>query len=103
MASQLLGTRAERRSAYNGTLAKNTATESAASDHASQKDARTIVPSASFLCRFHHDALYSTTVSQSLRKAFRNVSVRVREDKVVAGFDGTKDILVWWTSSTNQA
>src|SRR5215208_2011580 len=76
MTSQLLGTCVERMSIHSGTLATNMATQRAASDHAS-KEATRAPPSPRpwSLAASITTLLYSSTVSQSLRKALRSPSL----------------------------
>src|ERR671921_1504742 len=71
---QLLGICADRASTYSGMLAKNKATDRAASDHASQEAARVLIPPTSdlrSLVSSNTTPLYSTIVSQALRQTLR--------------------------------
>src|SRR5215213_1848464 len=71
LTAQLLGTCADRASTYSGMLAKNKATDRAASDHASQNAKRRLIPPTPRPCCLASSAitlLYSTAVSQTLRR-----------------------------------
>src|SRR5215211_2895824 len=71
---QLLGTCADWASTYSGMLAKNKATDKAASDHASQEVAGMLIPLIPRACSLAPSVttpLYSTTVSRALRQTLR--------------------------------
>src|SRR5215212_102338 len=71
LTAQLLGTCADRASTYSAMLAKNKATERAASDHASQMATCRLIPPTPRPCCLASSAitlLYSTAVSQTLRR-----------------------------------
>src|SRR5215203_6980200 len=90
--SQLPGICADRARTNRGKLAKNMATQRPASDQDNQKPARTPPsPRPCSLAASITTLLYSTTVSQSLRKALRSPLYSPRVDQVVEGFDRMKD------------
>src|SRR5215217_1949269 len=71
---QLLGTCADWASIYSEMLAKNKATDRAASDHASQEVVRVLIPPIPRPCSLTPSVttlLYSTTVSRALRQTLR--------------------------------
>jgi hypothetical protein len=57
----------------------------------------------SFTCRFHHNATLQCYPLPVVTESVTNLDFTPTVDQVVEGFDGTKDILTMWTSSTNRA
>ena len=80
------------------------ASQRPASDQDNQKAARALPsPRPRSFADSITTPLYSTTVSQSLRKALRSHLYTSSGDQVIQGLDGTNDIMTVWTSSMNQA